>query len=62
MSRELYDITATDAINGIVETVCERHPEVSKAMAKKYVINSLIYNCVIDEIIGQVDFLMGVEE
>ena len=59
---ELYDITATEAINGIVETVKENHPELSKAEAKKYVINALIYNCVIDEILGQVDYLMGVEE
>ena len=59
---ELYDITATEAINGIVESVRTNHPELSKAEAKKYVINSLIYNCVIDEILGQVDFLMGVEE
>jgi hypothetical protein len=54
----LYDITATEAINGIVETVKEVHPELTKAEAKKYVINALVYYCVIDEVIGQVDFLL----
>lgn len=55
-------ITATEAINGIVENVLEVIPDISKKKAKELVIESLIYNCVIDEIVGQVEFLYNNEE
>jgi hypothetical protein len=55
-------ITATEAINGIVENVLEAIPDISKKKAKELVIESLIYNCVIDEIVGQVEFLYNNEE
>lgn len=59
--RPLYDFTATQVIDSIAKDVQEIHG-VSKAMAKKLVINALIYNCVTDEVLGQVDFLMDRQE
>ena len=58
---ELYNITATEAIESVVNTVLEVNPELSKKDAKKLVLNALIYNCVVDEICGQVSFLMSKE-
>lgn len=55
-------ITATEAINGLVESVLEQIPDISKKRAKELVIESLIYNCVVDEIVGQVEFLYNNEE
>lgn len=59
--RTLENITATEAINTIADMVCEAKG-VSKTTARKLVINSLIYNCVVDEILGQVNFLMDEED
>ena len=56
---ELYDIKATSAISSIVDDVIASHNNLSRSMAKKLVINSLIYNCVIEEILGQVDFMIS---
>lgn len=56
---ELYDIKVTSAISSIVDDVVENHNSLSRSMAKKLVINSLIYNCVIEEILGQVDFMIS---
>ena len=56
--KELYDITASEAINSIADTV-SMHFGVKKSLAKKAVINALIYNCVVDEIVGQAAFLLG---
>lgn len=58
---ELYNITTKEAIDGIVDRVLEGNPELSRAMAKKLTVNALIYNCVIDEVLGQVDYLLGKE-
>ena len=59
--RELYDITLTEAIAEAVQRLEEEHPELSKTQAKKLITNTLVYNCVIDEIVGQAEFLLGEE-
>ena len=59
--RDLYDITATEALKDAIDRVQENNPELSRGFCKKLVLNALIYNCVIDEIVGQVDFLLGKE-
>lgn len=56
--RELYNLTASDVIAELVDDVMEAHG-VSKALAKKLVVNALIYNCVQEEVYGQVAFLLG---
>ena len=53
IDMELYNITATEAIESVVNTVLEVNPELSKKDAKKLVLNALIYNCVVDEIMGK---------
>ena len=55
--KQLYDYTASQVIDFMAQDVQERH-NVSKTLAKKLVINALIYNCVTEEVLGQVDFLM----
>lgn len=59
---ELYKLTATQAIDAVVEEVMEEHPELSKAKAKNLVCNALVYWCVINEIKGQVNFLLECDE
>lgn len=56
--RELYKVTATEAIDSVVEEVMEEHPTLSKKDAKNLVLNSLLYYVVIEEIKGQVNFLL----
>lgn len=56
--KELYNLTSKEVIDNLCERVIERD-QMPKTQAKKLVLNALIYNCVIDEILGQVDFLMG---
>ena len=56
--RELYDLTATQAIGYLVDDVVEAKG-ISRALAKKLVINALIYNTVSEEVFSQVCFLMG---
>ena len=58
--KKLYELTTKEVIDHLCERVQERD-KMTKAQAKKLVLNALIYNCVIDEILGQVDFLMGKE-
>lgn len=60
--RELYDLTVSQAIEEAVNRVKENNPTLSKALCKKVVLNTLIYNCVIDEIEGQAEFLLGKED
>jgi len=60
--RELYKLTATEVIDGLVDEVLGVHEGLTRQTAKKLVLNALIYNCVIEEIIGQVNFLMGIED
>lgn len=54
---ELYDFTATEIINYIVNKQVEEKG-ISKALAKKLVLNALSYNVVIEEIENQIDYLM----
>lgn len=60
--RDLYKLTATEAIDSVVEEVMGEHPELTKKRAKDLVINSLLYWTVINEIKGQVNFLLETEE
>ena len=60
--KDLYNMTATEVINNLVDDVMEQHEGLTKSMAKKLVLNALIYNCVTEEIYGQVDFLMGADD
>ena len=60
--RDLYDLTVTQALEEAVKRVKENNPTLSKAFCKKVVLNTLIYNCVIDEIAGQAEFLLEKEE
>ncbi len=59
---ELYDLTVAEALEHSINRVMEENPELTKRQAKKLVLNALIYNCVVDEIAGQVNFLLGKEE
>lgn len=58
---KLYDLTVAQALKEAIDTVQENNPELTRAMCKKVVLNTLIYNCVIDEIAGQAEFLLGKE-
>ena len=60
--HDLYEITAAQAIDESVKVVMDRHPDLKKSAAKILVTNALIYNCVIEEIVGQVDFLLGCDD
>lgn len=55
--KNLYKMTANEAIQNMVDEVAEAKG-ITKTLAKQLVINALIYNCVQDEILGQVDFLL----
>lgn len=59
--KELHRITASDIIGDIADQVVERKG-ISKTLAKQLVLNALIYNCVQEEILGQVYWLMDEEE
>lgn len=59
--KQLYRITASDIIGDIADQVVERKG-ISKTLAKQLVLNALIYNCVQEEILGQVYWLMDEEE
>lgn len=54
---ELFKLTANEAIQNMVDEVAECKG-ISKKLAKQLVINALVYNCVQDEILGQVNFLL----
>lgn len=56
--KELYDITATEAINIVIDSVRDHRSDLSKAQCRKLVINSLVYNTVIEEIKGQIALLL----
>ena len=55
---ELYDITATQALDILIEEQMKKR-NISKALAKKLVINALLYNVVSAEIDNQIDFMLG---
>ena len=54
----LYNVNASDVIKDLTNQVKENHPNLSNVEAKKLVLNALLANFVIDEIMGQVDFLI----
>lgn len=60
--KKLYDLTPKEVIDELVDRVIIENPEVNKKTARALVLNSLIYNCVIDEILGQVNYLLDREE
>ena len=45
----LYELTATDAIGVLVDSVRENHPDLSKSAAKSLVLNALIANYIIEK-------------
>ena len=59
VKMELYDIKASEAISILADDVKERHPNITKAMAKKLVVNALVYNLIAEEIADQVDFIIS---
>lgn len=60
--KDLYDLNTTDALGYAIEEVMNEHPELTKTQAKKLVLNALVYNCVVAEITGQVNFLLGIDD
>lgn len=54
--RPLYDYTLTEVADMTISDYAEEKG-ISKALARKLFINALIYNCVTEEIVGQMDFL-----
>ena len=58
--KDLYNVTASEAVRDIAEDVAKLN-NISKKLAIKLVCNALIYNCVIEEVIGQVNFLLDKE-
>lgn len=58
--RELYDLTAKEALKPVIDEVAEEL-NVDKKTARVLVLNSLVYCVVIEEIKGQVRFLLGVD-
>lgn len=58
--KELYKMTANEALSYVVDEVAEDH-DISKKLARELVLNALVYNCVIEEIKGQVSFLLEKE-
>lgn len=59
--KELFDFTAKQVTDSIAQELQEELG-ISKALAKKAVINALIYNCVIEEVKSQAAFLLGMDE
>lgn len=55
--RELYKLTATEAISYVADEVAEEN-HISKKLARELVKNALVYSVVIEEIQGQVKFLL----
>lgn len=60
--RDLYKLTASEALSFAVEKVMGQNEGMKISEARTLVYNAVIYNCVIEEIVGQVDFLMEKEE
>jgi len=55
---ELYNLTLAEVVNSIVEEQAEARG-ISKALARKLVINALCYNTVVAEIDSQIDYIVG---
>ena len=59
-TMELYELTMKEAAQSAIDTIVEELG-VSKAHAAKLFKNAILYNCVIDEIVGQASFLLEKE-
>lgn len=55
--RELEDFTLKQVTDYLIENIAE-DKGISKALARKLFINAITYNVVVEEIRGQIDFLM----
>lgn len=55
---ELYEVTASQVIEILAKEQAEKR-NISKALAKKLVVNALLYNVVDAEIDNQIDFILG---
>jgi hypothetical protein len=56
-SSEIHDITVSDAIESIIDSIAAKH-NVSKKEAKKLIANALCYSLVSNEIENQVHYLV----
>ena len=54
----LYNVNASEIIKDLTNQVKENHSDLSDAKDKKLVLNALLANFIIDEIMGQVDYLI----
>lgn len=59
--KDLWKLTANEALSPVIDEVAEEHG-VSKKLARDLVMNALVYCVVIEEIKGQVNFLLEYEE
>ena len=59
--RNLYNLTASEVIKDMADDLATQKG-ISKALAKKLVINALIYNCVTEVVMEQVEWLMEDQE
>lgn len=59
--KDLYELKVSDVIGQIADDVVE-NLGIKKTLAKKLVVNALVYNCVQEEIISQVKFLAEIED
>ena len=55
---ELYDLKASTVIDYLVEKQVEEKG-ITKALAKKLVLNALLYNVVVEAIEEQIDYIQG---
>lgn len=54
---ELYNLTAAEAISILAEEQAAKRG-ISKSLAKKLVINAILYNVVAEDIDNQIDFIL----
>lgn len=59
--RDLYNLTASEVIGDMANDLATQKG-ISKVMAKKLVLNALIYNCVQETVMEQVEWLMEDQE
>ena len=56
--EDLYDLTLTEAAQVCIDQIAAGF-DVPKKQARKLFANAIIYNCVLEEIMGQVAFLLN---
>lgn len=59
--QDLYELTMAQATESVIEEIMEAC-NVNKKMAMVILKNTLLYNCVIEEIVSQAEFLTGHDE